>query len=79
MVTTPTTDGQTDTVLPIRPSSSSYLGVAYDVSLHDGSQLVLVVRAGEPAPSFSWQGAEGLVRGPEHGERLVDGLLEHRD
>lgn len=58
---------------------SSYPGVANDVSLHSGSQLVQVVRAGEPALPFSWQGLEGLVCGPEHGERLVDGHLQHRE
>lgn len=60
-------------------SSSSYLAVAYDVSLHSCSELVLVVGAGEPALSFSWQGVENLVCGPEDGERLVDGHLDHRE
>lgn len=38
----------------------------------------MVVRAGQPALPLSWQGVESLVRGPEHGERVVDGQLEHR-
>lgn len=48
------------------------------MSFDGGSELVLVVGAGEPAPSFSRQGVEGLVRGPEDGEGLVDGHLEQR-
>jgi len=61
---------------PVSPSS--YPGVAHDVSLHDGSKLLLVVKVGEPVLPFSLQGLEGLVGGPENGERLVDGHLEHR-
>lgn len=53
-------------------SSSSYHYVAYDVSLHDGGQLFLVVGTEEPLLSAGRQGVEGLVRGPQHGERLVD-------
>lgn len=53
-------------------SSSSYQYVAYDVSLHDGGQLFLVVGTEEPLLSAGRQGVEGLVRGPQHGERLVD-------
>lgn len=59
--------------------SRCYLGATYNVSLHGGSQLVLVVGVEEPALPFSWQGAEDLVCGPEHSERLVDGHLEHRE
>lgn len=58
------------------PSSSSYHCAAYDVSLHDGGQLLLVVRTKEPLLSAGWQGVEGLVRGPQHGERLVDFHLQ---
>lgn len=58
------------------PFCSSYLRVAYDVGFNDGSQLFLVVRTVEPLLSFGWQGVEGLVCGPKHGERLVD---RHRE
>lgn len=59
-----------------RPSAS-YSGVADDVSFDGSGELLLVVGAGEPALPFGWQGGQGLVCGPEDGERLVDGHLEH--
>lgn len=61
------------------PFCSSYLRVAYDVSFNDGGQLFLVVRTVEPLLSFSRQGVEGLVRGPKHGKRFVDGQSEDRE
>lgn len=52
------------------------LNAAYDVSLYDGGQLLLVIRTKEPLLSTSRQGVQGLVCRPHHGKRLVDFHLE---
>lgn len=51
----------------------THLGTAYNVGSQDGSQLLPVLGAGQPALPLGRQGAQSLVCGPEDGEGLVDG------
>lgn len=65
--------------VPEHTDTQTHLGIAYDMGFHDGSHLVLVIRAGQPALPFSWQRAQSCVCGPQHGERLVDVHREDRE
>lgn len=58
--------------------SQTHLGTADGVGFHKGGQFIPVIRAGQPALSFSCHGAQSHVCGPQHGEGLVADHREHR-